>query len=132
MADLFTLLNRISYSLMPYSEKYDFFSCFSPDNQVENNIKFFHRADSLLRTALHTEDNSLVAQMVMYQHIPGEDVFTELRDVFNFSGIPHFEVITPDGKVVKERYITFGLLNSFDYRNFKLEFDKLKEKLEKN
>ena len=253
MADLFTLLNRISYSLMPYSEKYDFFSCFSPDNQVENNIKFFHRADSLLRTALHTEDNSLVAQMVMYQHIssliemawndmtndsikeirdkilplfsfepiktkaaqiiehrlndteiavpikkcaatafidslrnvykgkylyldfwsmgcapcrmtietskdlrkeiannpdiklvfvngdnpqnaamreyvathlvgevkvvPGEDVFTELRDVFNFSGIPHFEVITPDGKVVKERYITFGLLNSFDYRN---------------
>ena len=64
--------------------------------------------------------------------VPGEDVFTELRDVFNFSGIPHFEVITPDGKVVKERYITFGLLNSFDYRNFKLEFDKLKEKLEKN
>ena len=63
--------------------------------------------------------------------IPGEKNFNTLRDIFNFAGIPHFEVITPDGKVVKERYITFGLRYSIDYKNFKLEFDKLKEKIEK-
>ena len=60
---------------------------------------------------------------------PGENAFAALRGVFNFAGIPHFEVITPDGQVVKERYIKFGLRNSGDLFSFKYCFDQLKEKL---
>ena len=76
--------------------------------------------DSQMRkyVAKHLADEVTVA--------PGESVFATLRDVFNFDGIPHFEVITPDGQVVKGRYIKFGLRQSFDYNNFKFEFDKLK------
>ena len=80
-------------------------------------------------------DNSNNARMLEYvdKHLadevtvaPGESVFATLRDVFNFAGIPHFEVITPDGQVVKERYIKFGLRESGDYNHFKSELDKLK------
>ncbi|MBQ1698405.1 MAG: TlpA family protein disulfide reductase [Bacteroidales bacterium] len=80
-------------------------------------------------------DNPNNARMLEYvdKHLadevtvaPGESVFATLRDVFNFAGIPHFEVITPDGQVVKERYIKFGLRESGDYNHFKSELDKLK------
>ena len=62
---------------------------------------------------------------------PGEDNFAALRDVFNFSGIPHFEIITPDGQVVKGNQIQFGLRESMDYKSFALEFEKLRKKIEK-
>ena len=83
-------------------------------------------------------DNPNNARMLEYvdKHLadevtvaPGESVFATLRDVFNFAGIPHFEVITPDGQVVKERYIKFGLHKSGDLFSFKYCFDQLKEKL---
>ena len=57
---------------------------------------------------------------------PGESVFGALRGVFSFDGIPHFEIITPDGQVVKERFIRFGLRANGDYNHFKSELDKLK------
>ena len=62
---------------------------------------------------------------------PGEDNFAALRDVFNFAGIPHFEIITPDGQVVKGNQIQFGLRESMDYKSFALEFEKLRKKIEK-
>lgn len=61
---------------------------------------------------------------------PGEEIFAALRDVFNFSGIPHFEVITPDGQVVKGNQIRFGLRESGDYKSFVQEFEKLRKKIE--
>lgn len=61
---------------------------------------------------------------------PGEDNFTLLRDVFGFAAIPHFEVISPDGQVVKERFIKFDLRDHADnYEQFKKQFDILKNKL---
>ncbi|MBQ3619758.1 MAG: thioredoxin family protein [Bacteroidales bacterium] len=62
---------------------------------------------------------------------PGGNTFIALRDVFNFSGIPHFEVITPNGNVVKEDCIDFGIRHNNDYEQFVQGIEKMKEKVEK-
>ena len=94
--------------------------------EIANNpdIKLvFVNGDNPNYTKMHEYVDKHLADEVTVA--PGESVFAKLRDVFNFAGIPHFEVITPDGQVIKERYIKFGLRESFNYYNFKAEFDNL-------
>lgn len=95
--------------------------------EIANNpdIKLvFVNGDNPNYTKMHEYVDKHLADEVTVA--PSESVFAKLRDVFNFAGIPHFEVITPDGQVIKERYIKFGLRESFNYYNFKAEFDNLK------
>ena len=46
--------------------------------------------------------------------------FSRLQEYFRFNGIPHYETITPDGRLVGEEYRINGLYN------FKFEMDRLR------
>ncbi len=52
-------------------------------------------------------------------------MFKDLQlSLFNFAGIPHIEVITPDRKRVHESLVMYG------FSNFDEEFNDLKSQLE--
>ena len=48
------------------------------------------------------------------QELPVSAVFSRLRELFHFNGIPHYETITPDGRRVSNDLQIHGFHN-FDY-----------------
>ena len=50
--------------------------------------------------------------------------FTRLQELFQFNGIPHYEIITPDGHRVRDDLQIHG------YYNFDNELESLKKKLQ--
>ena len=52
--------------------------------------------------------------------------FSRMQELFEFSGIPHYETITPDGSRVSDDLRLQG------YYNFVEQLEKLKEKLHHN
>ena len=54
--------------------------------------------------------------------VSNED-FVRLSELFRFAGIPHYETITPDGRVVRDDL----RINGFNF--FDIEFQQLKEKM---
>ena len=50
--------------------------------------------------------------------------FTSLQELFQFNGIPHYEIITPDGLRVRDDLQIHG------YYNFDFELESLKKKLQ--
>ena len=52
-----------------------------------------------------------------------DDDFTRMQEMFQFAGIPHYETITPDGRVVRDDL----RINGFNF--FDIELQQLKEKM---